>query len=378
MSFFGTVRHMARSFFTKSAPLPLPGEGERPADRDTLSAIHDLSRLVRNDPEAVDIYLALGNLFRAQGDIERAVMIREGLILRHGLNTQYKARSYFELGVDYQRSGLIDRAFSAFKEAVRLGYSEAAVTAELAALFADSHDFASAAEEYQRLGHSLAQAHYMVRLAEETAASGDAAKALRLIKKALRVYPGSVEGWCALVCMAALAHDWRKTAAHLQKGLEKITPSLRFLVLEALLDIHGKTYAASKTSPEDMASFAQTLCETVLPVLEKHEPHLLLHFYGALLLRQANDLEGVDIWLAKTLVIQPDFWAARLEALLVAAEKEEIPAVATLQVASLAEQLRHIRRFICTVCGLRQNSVFYRCPRCGSWHSLSFRLSLKE
>ena len=378
MSLFSRIRHAMRSLSGRAATIPLPGEGERPADRDTLSVIDDLSRLVRNDPEAVDIYLALGNLFRAKGDIERAVMIREGLILRPDLNTQYKARSFFELGIDYQRAGMIDRALSAFKEATNLGYSESVVTAELAALYADSGDFARATMEYERLGHSLAQAHYLVRLAEETAASGETGKAQRMIKKALKVYPGSIEGWCAIICMAALECDWRKMATNLQKGLEHITPPLRFLLLDALLDVHGKAYATSKGTPEEKGAFARTVCDMVLPVLEKQDPHLLLHFYGALLLRQANDTEGVEIWLAKALVVQPDFWAARLEALLVAVEKEDVPPVAALQVTYLAEQLRHIRRFICTACGLRQNNVFYRCPRCGSWHSISFRLSLQE
>jgi lipopolysaccharide biosynthesis regulator YciM len=355
----------------------LPGKGERPADRDTLSAIHDLSRLVRNDPEAVDIYLALGNLFRAQGDIERAVLIREGLIARPGLNTQFKARSYFELGQDYHRAGVIDRARSAFREAAKLGYPEAAVTAELADLYASAGEFEKAAEEYSNLDHPLAQAHYIVRRADEIVSSGDDGKNTKLVRKALRTYPGSVEAWSVITCMAALARDWRTMTAHLERALGRITPKLRFLILDALLEAQQKMLSGG-VSPEKKLDFAQKMAGAVIPVLEKQEPHILLHYYGALMLKQARDFEGVDIWLAKALVVQPDFWAARLEALKLSVERHEIPSVVGLQVGYLAEELQYIKRFVCSVCGFRENQVFYRCRRCGSWHSISFRLSLQD
>ncbi|CAK7013232.1 MAG: Lipopolysaccharide assembly protein B [Desulfovibrio sp.] len=378
MALFGKLRRTVKSLLGKGGSPALPGEGERPSYRDTLAAIHDLSRLVRNDPEAVDIYLALGNLFRAQGDIERAVMIREGLIARHGLNTQFKARSYFELGQDYHRAGVIDRSLAAFREAARLGYSEDAVTVELADLFASAGDFEKAAAEYGELGHHLAEAHYIVRRAEELASTGDEAKSEKLVKKALRTYPGSVEAWSAITCMAALSRDWRKMAAHLERALGRIEPRLQFLVLDALLEAQEKITSGTDVSTEEKLTFAKDMAEATIPVIEKQTPQILLHYYGALLLKYARDFDGVDVWLAKALVVQPDFWAARLEALSLSVERHELPPVVSLQVGYLAEELQYIKRFVCSVCGFRENQVFYRCRRCGSWHSLSFRLSLQE
>ncbi len=378
MALFGPLRRL----FGKSPLLPLPGEGEMPASRDTLSVIHDLSRVVRNDPEAVDIYLALGNLFRAQGDIERAVLIREGLNARPGLNVRFKARAYFELGQDYHRAGVVDRSLAAFTEAAKLGYPEDAVTTQLANLFADAGDFERAAVEYGRLRHSLAEAHYLVRHAEDLAVAGNDARAARLVKKALRVYPGSVEAWSALITMAALAEQWGKTTTFLERGLSRVFPALRFLLLEALLEagtrIRGKAADASDASLGTQENFAASLCNAVIPVLERQEPHLLLHYYGALFLKRQGDLDGANIWLAKALVLQPDFWAARLELLALSAKKHELPPVIEMQVVYFAEQMRHIKHFVCTTCGLRQDAIFYRCPRCGSWHSVSFRLNLQE
>ncbi len=384
MAFFRAVQ----SLFRKQLPPALPGEGERPAFRDTLSAINDLSRLVRNDPEAVDIYLALGNLFRAQGDIERAVMIREGLIARPNLNTSFKARAYFELGQDYQRAGVVDRALAAFRESAKLGFSGEAVTAQLASLFAYAGDFAQAAEEYGRLRHSLAQAHYLVRQAMEMPVEEQRSRVEKLLKKALKTYPGSIEAWNACLRLAVRDQNAKKTGALLEKGLDQVIPRLRFLLLHALLE--SLPEAASPEAPltdagpatarkeDENTLFIRDICNTVIAVLEKQEPHILLHYYCALLLQRAGDVDAVDIWLAKALVVQPDFWAARLRLLSLSMQKHELPPVVGMQVDSLARELQHIRRFVCTVCGFRENQVFYRCRRCGSWHSLAFRLSLQQ
>ena len=121
MGLFGSLRRASRSIFGKSTAFSLPGEGEMPSTRDTLSVIHDLSRAVRNDPEAVDIYMALGNLFRSKGDIQHAVLIRERLMARPELDAAFKARASFELGQDYRRAGVVDRAQAASREARRPG-----------------------------------------------------------------------------------------------------------------------------------------------------------------------------------------------------------------------------------------------------------------
>lgn len=394
MAFFRAFQ----SLFRKQAPPALPGEGERPACRDTLSAINDLSRLVRNAPEAVDIYLALGNLFRAQGDIERAVLIREGLIARPNLNTVFKARAYFELGQDYHRAGVVDRSLAAFREAARLGYSKDAVTAGLAGVFASSGDFERAAEEYGRLGHSLAQAHYLVRQAEDLP-EDQTPRAEKLVKRALRIYSGSAEAWGAGLRSAVRERSPQKISLILERALSRIAPRLRFLALDALLEAlphapreagavtpptpgeglaPAKAGARADDAPENALPFIRDVCAAVLPVLEKQEPHILLHYYGAMLLQRAGDTDAVEVWLAKALVVQPNFWAARLQSLALSVEKHELPPVVGMQIAYLTEELKYIKRFVCTVCGFRENAVFHRCRRCGSWHSLTFRLSLQQ
>ena len=60
-------------------------EGQSITERDTLAAIRALNQEVRNDPNGVETYLALGNLYRSRGDLERAIQIRNGFIVRPAL-----------------------------------------------------------------------------------------------------------------------------------------------------------------------------------------------------------------------------------------------------------------------------------------------------
>ena len=69
-------------------------ELDSPSLQDTISSIDELSLAVHNNPDAVEIYLALGNLYRSKGELEQATHIRNNIILRPFLyNIQLRCRS---------------------------------------------------------------------------------------------------------------------------------------------------------------------------------------------------------------------------------------------------------------------------------------------
>ncbi len=376
--------------------MPMGPDAESPGARDALSAIQELSRVVRNDPDAVEIYLALGNLYRLRGDIERAVQIRSSLIVRPGLNPQFKARALFELGRDYRRGGVMDRALAAFDEARALGADPHQITYELALLHADSGAFEEAAAQYARLGFRPAQAHYMVRHAEELDRCGRVEEARNLLTRAVKVYPGAVEAWRARLVMAARAGEWRRAGKLLREGLERVQAPIRFLLLEGLLELEAPaprngnavkanggtggsaTPNGTGTAGATNRDFEEKRCATVLAAIEAQEPDLLLQYYGALFLLRCGNREEAGNWLAKAMVLRPDFWAARLELLSLSMEQQHLSPVFRSQLEYFIEHARKVKRFVCGSCGLRREHTFSVCPRCRSWHSATFRMSLQD
>ena len=79
-------------------------------------AIEVFLKVLEIDSETVEMHLALGSLFRRRGEIERATRIHKNLIARPNLNKLQREQALFELGQDYFKAGLLDRAESLFLE----------------------------------------------------------------------------------------------------------------------------------------------------------------------------------------------------------------------------------------------------------------------
>src|SRR5512141_3046455 len=73
-------------------------------------AIELFLQLAEVDKDTVETQFSLGYLFRRRGEVDRAIRLHQNLIARPGLNEEQKKYAMLELGEDYMRSGLLDRA----------------------------------------------------------------------------------------------------------------------------------------------------------------------------------------------------------------------------------------------------------------------------
>jgi len=361
----------------------LSGSGESPPVQDTRAAIEELSKVVQNDPEAVEIYLALGSLYRSQGEIERAIQIRNSLIVRPGLDREFKARAWFELGRDFRRAGLLDRAEKAFYEARSLGQAPISIHKEMARLTAERGDFEKAAESYGQLGLPLPQAHYMVRLAKDRFTEGNISQGNRALRHAIRAYPGSMEAWLEQMTQVYKSGNAGKIGDILAQALDHLAPELRFVLFEGLLlaleqaekarvNSFGEETEWSKACPDEK------VVEVVVPIIETQEPDVLLLFYGAMLLLRIEDTDNARSWLEKALMLDADFWQARLELFDLSRADQTLTPFFKEQLSFFLGRARRVRRFFCRHCGLKRDQIFFNCPRCHSWHSIAFRTDITE
>src|SRR5690606_16055587 len=85
-------------------------------------AIDAFIEIVKLDPETADLHFALGNLFRRRGETERAIRVHQNLLARPDLASAHQAQALFELGQDYLKAGLLDRAEETFNRLVDSQY----------------------------------------------------------------------------------------------------------------------------------------------------------------------------------------------------------------------------------------------------------------
>lgn len=352
-----------------------PGEGLLPPSEDTFAAINELSRVVKNNPDAVEIYLALGNLYRSQGEIERAVHIRQNLILRPGLHDEFKARALYELGRDYKRGGFVDRAFDAFQQARKTAGNNPAITQELAKLCAEAEDYLQASRYYLELGNAVAEAHYLVRQSQKEARENPhgGGQALKWLDRALKVYPGSMEAWLEKQHRALLGLEKLPLSKILEQGLRVVPEEKRFMLLEGLV-----SSVQAEKSPYFLNAGTAGEVDEVLVTLSDYPQDVLIQYYGGLLLLYQGRLTEAQVWFEKCLILDANFWLARLELLALALQKNTLPESVEVQLIFFLSRAREVKKYICRQCGLKRESVFFVCPRCGSWHSISFRRNLNE
>jgi len=77
-------------------------------------AIEAFIEVVRVDPETVELHFALGSLFRRRGEYDRAIRMHQHLLERADLAAEQRAAALFELGQDYLKAGILDRAEEVF------------------------------------------------------------------------------------------------------------------------------------------------------------------------------------------------------------------------------------------------------------------------
>src|SRR6202521_2087669 len=85
-------------------------------------AIDAFIEIVKLDPETVELHFALGNLFRRRGETERAIRVHQNLLARPDLLQEHQVHALYELGQDYLKAGLLDRAEETYNKLVDTQY----------------------------------------------------------------------------------------------------------------------------------------------------------------------------------------------------------------------------------------------------------------
>lgn len=157
-------------------------------------AIETFIRVLDVDDETAETHLALGNLFRRQGDIDRALRLHQNLVARPNLASTHRNQARYELACDYLKAGVLDRAEGLFVELLdQQEFAERCLNG-LIAIHEKVRDWDQAIVATQHLervrGASLRPivAQYYCELAEQSAAEGDDDKAARYLKAARQAY----------------------------------------------------------------------------------------------------------------------------------------------------------------------------------------------
>ena len=326
-------------------------------------AIELFIRMLEVDSETADTHLALGNLYRRRGEVDRAIRIHQNLIEVRALGPEERSRALLELGQDYLSAGLLDRAEDVFQSLSEHPVHGVQALRHLVDIYEQEQDWDQAIASAQRLEAATqgnlgaVMAHYCCERAERLNARGEYEEAFQAVERALELHSGCVRA-------RLLAGDMRRARSEHR------------LALDAYLGVEGQD---PSYLPEVLPSVRQ--CFEALGRCEDLREYLrhLIDAYGSVAATLAladliRERQGLDA--------AAEFVAGRLEQgvsirgldylldLEVHKQGARAPGHLGLQRALTAALLEDRPRYQCGHCGFRAKSLHWRCPSCKRWNMI--------
>jgi lipopolysaccharide biosynthesis regulator YciM len=329
---------------------------------ETDQAIEVFSRAVQVNSETIETYVALGNLFRAKGEIDRAIRIRQSIILREKVDSETKLQALFDMGMDYKQGGFLQRAISTFEEVIRRAPKRLDSFRELEALCEATRDWQRAynlQKEICKLSKTDAQ-HVLAHLQTEQAKSamkvGNLEAARSHLKKALSLDSRCVDASLQLGELYWLKNKKRKALATWRK-LVQINSNWAHLVLIRLQE-------------QDEGSDDEALVLNFLEKVAGEKLDAMARLALARCFMQRDRKEQCLASLRLALEMEPDLGEARKilgEVLLEDGDNEG----ALTEYSALLRQLGPARkRYRCQQCGVEMGEIMWKCPGCHKWDSV--------
>lgn len=160
-------------------------------DEQPDKAVDIFIKMLEVDTNTIEVHLALGNLFRRRGEVDRAIRIHQNLIARPQLLRKQRLQALFELAQDYLSAGVLDRAERLFLELLATGGDVIGSLKNLINIYQKQKDWQQAiviAKKLAKLGNleiNSAIAHYYCELTEKALLDGYKQKAHNFLKEAL-------------------------------------------------------------------------------------------------------------------------------------------------------------------------------------------------
>ena len=326
-------------------------------------AIEVFVKVLEVETETVETHLALGNLFRRRGEVDRAIRIHQNLVARSTLDIRQRGLALLELGLDYMRSGLFDRAENLFLELLDTGMYQQQSLRHLVDIYQQEQDWTKALEFCSRLeavtGQNLSneRAHFLCEQAQAQVERQQRDAAQDLLDKAFATDRKCVRASLMSANLAMQARDYERALAH----LKRIEHQDIDFVPEAL-SMTIKCYRQLERLDElrDYLERLSALRAGVSPTLALAE-----------LMDEQQGLEAAKRYVVQELKIRPTIRGIDrlIEYALNDAAGESREDLLILKETAL-RLIADKATYKCGSCGFAGRSMHWQCPGCKSWSTV--------
>lgn len=325
-------------------------------------AVDHFIALLDVDDETIETHLALGNLFRQNGEVERAIRIHQNLIARPSLTIEQRDLALLQLGKDFYQAGLFDRSEETFIQLKESPEYKQVALDHLLQIYQQLKDWKEAiscTEQLNKMGKEYAKprtlSYLYCSLAAQLSKSGQQKQAIKLYQKALKIFPECIRACIALSDYYDQQSDPQK-ALNLLKRVPDLDIDFTEATLEKLYSLHQQlhseqeliTYLYRIVRLGGGASSVILLSSLIAEFdsVEKAQAFMLQELRRNPTMKGFNHLMTYHLRLA-----QSDN------------EKESLTFLQKL----VTDQIKFRPQYSCKKCGYSTKKLFWQCPSCKSW-----------
>lgn len=326
-------------------------------------AIEVFTRMADVDRDTAETHLTLGNLFRRRGEVDRAIHIHGSLIARPNLTTDQRCRALFELGEDYLRAGLFDRAEELFRKLLdQPDYMEVALY-RLIHIFQQEKDWQQAiayCDRLERISNEPKQretAHFCCELAEAANQRRQDDEVKAWLLNALARDPNCTRASLLLGRLAIRMGDYQAAIV----ALQAVERQDRGYLPEVIAPL-GQCYGALGRLDEWVAYLRE--------VQQRDHGGRITDALADWLMRQEGEAAALR-FLERELRDYPTLLGLRrlVEIKLKRGEGAEYADLRALHCVS-TQMLNGAARYRCANCGFVVKSLLWCCPSCQRWNTI--------
>ena len=332
---------------------------------DSERAIDVFIQLAKTSTETFEPQLALGNLYRRKGEVDKAIKLHQSLISQPNLPEKYRTKALLAMGKDYMSAGLLDRAEVLFTELVEIEAYTPEALYSLCEVYQQEQDWSEAikvAGRYETVSDRKMVndiAHFNCELAEKCLKNNDNKKAQSYLTSALQKDPKCVR---AKLIQAREFQRLKKWS----KAIEAYHAALLFD------DVYASEYINDMSDCYSHIKKCDEFKEFLLEFMKTYQgisPVLIL----AQMYKNNEGIEVAEKFVEEQLVEKPSVRGLDL-LLKLSLEKtnqnpDEITKFEVLE--QLVNKLLDKKpKHRCRKCGFGAKKMHWQCPSCKSWGSV--------
>ena len=337
-------------------------------------AIREFLNAVDLNNETIDTYFALGGLYRANGEIDKAISIHRSLISRKDITESVRLKSLKELAVDFDKGGFLDKAISTYEDVLKINRDQYEVIGALCRIYEDLGEW-DQAYSYRKLLSKVGPenqaetiSHILVEKAKNYFKEGNLSECVNELSEAFRYSP-TVSAKILQLKIYLAEGDLDQANGYLLEILQE-HPMYASFIFESLDEVKDTLSFSSKYKGN-----LERLRELFLELNNKE----LLSFQSVILarlrlLKDCNKIENaftmLDNWIKKNPNTSEVLKIEYIK-LLIALEKND---EAIAETSSLLENSQKtMTKHYCNQCGYDSDDIFWRCSQCHEWETIKFR-----